>query len=519
MYELHIGSFTPEGTFKAATPRLRHIRDLGCTALTVMPIQQDWNRWRAGNPDWWGYDVISCFAVDFIYGTPADVVAFIAEAHHLGLAVVIDYVINHMVAGAETLVGPQFFVEEQTAWGPRPNFAKPYVRRYALDAAEFYLSDLGFDGLRVDSTKSIRKFPSNAPDAHGGGLLGELTALCRRCGKLAIAEDLEDGAGLLQLGGLGFHLQWDMAFFCWVYEALVTPWDEGRDMERVKEGLQGLSPSRSHSLRGRVLFMESHDTAPKDRYGRFPAAVHHGKAFMAQSEGGGGDAFQQSGGAALPYPNKKEVEANRFAARRAALGLTLMMCAPGVPMLLQGQEVYEIEGFEWPRGPRLDWARVAAAAAAAGGGGGGGAAAGTWCGLLRNLIKLRQERNAADAEAGRPGPLVGDGLHVFHAQGGVIAFLRWFEVEDSRMVERESSSLALVVMNCTNTSYPSYELGVPPSRTWRLALCTVKGAGLSSGEVAPVHLETIPGHPNHDFPFTLNVTLPPYSATIFLRSD
>ncbi|CAE8714414.1 unnamed protein product, partial [Polarella glacialis] len=320
IYELHVGSFTGEGTLNAAALKLGHVRSLGCSVISLMPVQQDARRLVSSTPDLWGYDVISLMAVDTAYGTPHDLASFVQAAHACGLAVLIDFVANHLMWGADSLFGPQYFLQGQdTCWGPRPDYSKPEVRAYVLAAAELYILGFGFDGLRVDSTKSIRKLPSGGPDAAGASLLGELAALCRRHGRLAVAEDLEDGDGVLQWGGLGFHLQWDMSLFCWIYDALVHPLDEFRDLNRLVKGLIGLSPGRGHSLRGRVVFMESHDTAASDRYGRVAAAVHNGGSFMPKQAGEqGGDAFQKAG-EALPYPDASAVEANIFAARRAAL--------------------------------------------------------------------------------------------------------------------------------------------------------------------------------------------------------
>lgn len=73
-----------------------------------------------------------------------------------------------------------------------------------------------------------------------------------------------------------------MALFCWIYDALVNPRDEFRKVHKVVNGLVGLAPGRAHALRGRVVFMESHDTAACDRYGRVPAGVHNGKSFLPE---------------------------------------------------------------------------------------------------------------------------------------------------------------------------------------------------------------------------------------------
>eukprot|EP00424_Heterocapsa_rotundata_P005510 CAMPEP_0168704008 /NCGR_PEP_ID=MMETSP0503-20121227/39355_1 /TAXON_ID=89963 /ORGANISM="Heterocapsa rotundata, Strain SCCAP K-0483" /LENGTH=137 /DNA_ID=CAMNT_0008750205 /DNA_START=8 /DNA_END=417 /DNA_ORIENTATION=+ len=137
-----------------------------------MPIQQDARRLRTGQADLWGYDVISLFAIDKVYGSPADVLAFVAEAHRLGIAVIVDFVANHFMWGAAGAVGHHFFLPgNDTDWGPRPDFARPEVRAHA-----------------------------SAADPWGALYLAELTSICRRHGKLCIAEDLEDGDGLLQWG-------------------------------------------------------------------------------------------------------------------------------------------------------------------------------------------------------------------------------------------------------------------------------------------------------------------------------
>merc|ERR550532_3781937 len=103
---------------------------------------------------------------------------------------------------------------------------------------------------------------------------------------------------------------------------------------------------------------------------------------------GRGDAFQKAKGEALPYPDAAAVEANSFASRRAAIGLVLMLTAPGIPMILQGQELYDCKPYKWPRGPALDWSRTAAAEA--------GGAASKWTKLFCTLVRLRQRCSGAD---------------------------------------------------------------------------------------------------------------------------
>lgn len=494
-YELHLGSFTPDGTLQAAAAKLPYISDLGVSALSLMPVHQDSLRLKGRSA--WGYDPLSLFAVDTWLGSCEDLVAFVEQAHDCGLAVVLDFVANHFAGPVEKILGPRFFHAEKTRWGPRPNFEVEEVRRYILEAVELFCGAFGFDGVRIDSTKSMRKHRDGAPDPAGALLLGQITHLCRSRGWLAVAEDLEDGDGVLQMGGLGFHLQWDMAHFCQIYHTLVNPDDRFRDLEQVAEALRGLAPARGHPQRGRVIFTENHDTAPSDRYGRIPLAVYNGKAFMCVGEDASGDAFQH---AATPHGTPPcgialGVEGDHFSQRRTALGLVLLFTSPGVPMLLQGQETLECQPFTWPTGPPIVWERVTATE---------GPSARVRA-LVKRLTALRLGPRGTASW-----PFRGDGLHVFHAHEGVLAYLRWADV-DSRDVDDAGSALALTVMNFTCQRFPQYELGVPPSDSWRVIFCTENDKERGS------RLPVVRGIARHGFPSTLVVELCAYSAVVLLR--
>jgi len=357
-------------------------------------------------------------------------------------------------------------------------------------------------------------FPHGGPDAEGALFLYELSSLCRSHNRLCVAEDLEDGEGILQYGGLGFHMQWDMAMFCMVYDALVTPWDEGRDLANVVRGLNGLAPGRYHPLRGRVVFMESHDTACSDRYGRLPAAVHNGRPFMGSCVGGGGDAFQNAHGEAEPYPEEKEVLGNPFAARRSALGLLLALTAPGVPMLLQGQEMYDTRPYKWPRGPALDWERAAEACHDS------GKLPSKWRRFCHDAIALRSHRGHRGKTSNLPPPLAGDSMQVLFNHGGVFAFLRWSEPKDSREALDASTppELAIVVVNLTNNGYPSFLIGVPRSSLWRLALTSASVAEVNEAPAIRAQpgtkIPVLKGDFNHGSPYSIDVPLPEYSGTV-----
>jgi len=155
IYELHVGTFTPEGTFEAAIPYLEGLRELGITALELMPVAEFPGRHG------WGYDGVYISAAHSAYGGPQGLAAFVDAAHAAGLAVLLDVVYNHVGAsGAAALeaFGPYFTEKHHTAWGRAMNFddadCDP-VREWALQSAEQWVRDFHLDGLRLDAIHAI----------------------------------------------------------------------------------------------------------------------------------------------------------------------------------------------------------------------------------------------------------------------------------------------------------------------------------------------------------------------------
>ncbi|HVS53347.1 MAG TPA: malto-oligosyltrehalose trehalohydrolase [Opitutaceae bacterium] len=155
IYELHLGSFTREGTWRAASERLPELAQLGVTMIEVMPIAD-----FAGNFGW-GYDGVDLFAPTRLYGTPDDAWAFVDRAHALGLAVILDVVYNHL--GPEGNFLREFSADYFTAshageWGDPVNFdganAGP-VREFFVSNARYWIEEFHFDGLRLDATQQI----------------------------------------------------------------------------------------------------------------------------------------------------------------------------------------------------------------------------------------------------------------------------------------------------------------------------------------------------------------------------
>jgi maltooligosyltrehalose trehalohydrolase len=156
IYELHIGTFTPEGTFAAAKARLAELAELGFTVIEVMPVA-DFPGQRG-----WGYDGVLLFAPDAVYGTPDELKAFVDEAHALGLMVLLDVVYNHFGPEGNYLHAgsPAFFnPAHQTPWGAAINYDGELartVRDFFVHNALYWVEEFRFDGLRMDAVHAIR---------------------------------------------------------------------------------------------------------------------------------------------------------------------------------------------------------------------------------------------------------------------------------------------------------------------------------------------------------------------------
>ena len=209
LYELHVGTFTPEGTFDAALGRLDHLVELGVTTVELLPCNAFAGRWG------WGYDGVAWFAVHEPYGGPDGLKRFVDGAHARGLGVVMDVVYNHLGPAGNYLpeFGPYLTQAHTTPWGPAVNLDRPgsdEVRRYVLDNAAMWLRDYHLDGLRIDAVHAL-------VDERATHLLEELAveveALGARLGKplFLIAEsDLNDPRTVTarEAGGLGLDGQW-----------------------------------------------------------------------------------------------------------------------------------------------------------------------------------------------------------------------------------------------------------------------------------------------------------------------
>jgi maltooligosyltrehalose trehalohydrolase len=155
IYELHIGAFTPEGTWQAAIKKLPHLRDVGITLVQVMPVSAFPGKFG------WGYDGVYWFAPTQLYGTPDDMRSFVDHAHRLGIGVVLDCVYNHLgpCGNYATQFSQYYFSDKHhTEWGEAINFDGPHcgpVRDFVADNAAYWVRNFHIDGLRLDAVQAI----------------------------------------------------------------------------------------------------------------------------------------------------------------------------------------------------------------------------------------------------------------------------------------------------------------------------------------------------------------------------
>ena len=151
VYELHVGTFSREGTFAGVVPRLAALRELGVTAIELMPIAT-----FPGARNW-GYDGVYTFAPHPVYGGPEGLARLVDAAHREGLGVILDVVYNHIGPGSERIAsfGPYLTDRHDTFWGDALDYARRGVREWAIQNAEQWIRDYRIDGLRLDAVHSV----------------------------------------------------------------------------------------------------------------------------------------------------------------------------------------------------------------------------------------------------------------------------------------------------------------------------------------------------------------------------
>jgi malto-oligosyltrehalose trehalohydrolase len=195
LLETHVGTFTPEGSYRAMIGKLDHLVTTGITALELMPLAD-----FAGRRNW-GYDGVLWYAPDSAYGRPNDLKTLIDEAHLRGLMVFLDVVYNHFGPEGNYLghYAPSFFTEAQTPWGSAIDYRVREVRAFAIENALYWLREYRFDGLRLDAVHAISE-PGEVSMLHDlSRAAGELAAETGRHIHLVLEND-DNAASLLDAG-------------------------------------------------------------------------------------------------------------------------------------------------------------------------------------------------------------------------------------------------------------------------------------------------------------------------------
>jgi maltooligosyltrehalose trehalohydrolase len=201
IYELHVGAFSEEGTFDGAIPYLDELRELGVTAIELMPVAT-----FPGNRGW-GYDGLYAYAPHPAYGGPAGLARLVDAAHAAGLGVILDVVYNHVGPGSEALAafGPYFTDRHETFWGEAIDYSRRPVREWAIQNACMWAGDYHVDGLRLDAVQAVF-------DDSPNHVLGELAARVREESPRALVISETEVDDYRPIEEWGHDAQWSDRF-------------------------------------------------------------------------------------------------------------------------------------------------------------------------------------------------------------------------------------------------------------------------------------------------------------------
>ena len=493
IYELHIGTFTTqpdgsEGTLITALNQLPSVADpvngVGINAIEIMPLGQYLTVTSSGyNP---GY----IFAVEDLYGGPDAFRTFVNEVHGLEVAVILDVVYNHLAdtdlwqfdgwsipgifcqyCGWGPVAGGEYFYEDaqlgHTDYShARFDFGRPEVQQYLCDNVSRWLEARFVDGLRFDSVINIRAVQHNGVyergDANGTSLLQRINQQVRASQpwKLTIAEDLQGWDGItapVASGGMGFSAQWNESLCYALRGAAIPASDAARPMQPIVDALNALSGPNAFKY---VVYTENHDKDDATQGGgRLPDLIHPGQSDSWESK------------------------------KRSTLAAAVVMTAPAIPMIFEGQEFLAWQPF--PNGGAtpapLDWTMAV-----------------TFAGIrtmYRDMIHLR--RNWFNDTRGLQGanihvlPVFADNMLVYHRwdQGG-------------------AGDDVIVVCNFANAGYSSYAIGLPQPGMWCVRFNSDAGIYDASFSNWNSFDTSADGPALNGMPFSGNVGIAAYSCII-----
>jgi maltooligosyltrehalose trehalohydrolase len=326
IYEMHVGTFTPDGTWRAAMAELPRLAEIGITIIEMMPVNDFAGRFG------WGYDGVNLYAPTRLYGEPDDLRAFVDRAHALGIGVILDVVYNHLGPDGNYLAdfSSDYFTEKYANdWGAAINFEGPEpAREFFVANAGYWIDEFHFDGLRLDATQDIH----DASDEH---VLAEISSRARRIASprtiLLVAENEPQDVRLVgrpASGGYGLDALWNDDFHHTAVAALT-----------------GRREAYYHDYKGTPQELLS-----CAKYG----FLYQGQYYPWQKQARGTPAI------GLPAPtfitfleNHDQVANSAFGRRLNQLACpgrlraltALLLLGPGQPMLFQGQEYWATTPF------------------------------------------------------------------------------------------------------------------------------------------------------------------------------
>ena len=330
IYELHIGTFTEEGTFASLEEKLEYLKELGITAIEIMPVAQ-----FPGNRNW-GYDGVFPFAVQASYGGPRGLQRLVDACHQKGLAVILDVVYNHLGPEGNYLgtYGPYFTDKYNTPWGNAINFDDQWcdgVRRYVVENALMWFRDFHIDALRLDAVHAIKDFSPVHILKEVRLRLDELMQQTGRTHYLIAELDLNDTRFIdpVEKGGYGMDAQWVDEF----HHALrVATGQEKTGYYSDFNGLEDLAKSY------RDAYVYDGQWSPhRNKFFGSKAETNPGKQFIVFSQN-----HDQVGNRMLGERTSQLVS---FELQKLMAGAVLL--SPYLPMLFMGEEWSEPNPFQY----------------------------------------------------------------------------------------------------------------------------------------------------------------------------
>ncbi|MDB4889593.1 MAG: malto-oligosyltrehalose trehalohydrolase [Gemmatimonadetes bacterium] len=328
IYEIHVGTFTPEGTFEAAAARLPELLSLGVTAIEIMPVSSFPGRRN------WGYDGVHLYAPQHSYGGPQGLKRLVNAAHAHGIGVVLDVVYNHVGPEGNYLdrFGPYFTDVYRTPWGRAVNYDGPgsdAVRRWAHDNALYWVSEFHVDALRLDAVHGIFDFGSLSFLEEISDEIHEIGRYLGRKVQLMAESDLNDPKLVRppEKGGFGLDAQWADDVHHTIHAALTG---ESHGYYRDYHGIATVA-----DVYREPFFYARRYNAHRDRtHGRSSAGIPRQRFIVAAQN------HDQVGN----RPNGERL-ATLVGPDRQRLAAALVLLSPYVPLLFMGEEYGETAPF------------------------------------------------------------------------------------------------------------------------------------------------------------------------------